>query len=177
MCALGLALSLAGCGGGGGCLLDSDCPSFQDVCLAGQCVPAGTMLDGGPRDASTPRDGGGGRDAGRDAGADAGAPDAGPACDDLSGTWVVGTPIGSCGLASSGYALSIAPSVGPCDVVAASNDPGQPAVDGALQVTGSAVFGTLSVGGDVAQDCTGVFAAPTLTLSCGGTCEIDLLRL
>lgn len=169
----GVAL-LSGCGGGGGCLLDSDCRSFQEVCVARQCVPVGTVLDAGPRDAAMPP-----RDAGRDGGTDAGPPDAGPlpdagpTCEDVSGSWIVSALAGGCGAAVEGYGVTLTAS-SPCEQVASSDV--DPALDGTFTIDEAGfASGTLSTGGEEPVSCTGMRTEGGLQFVCDD-CVLDLAR-
>lgn len=189
--AFALALpALAACDGGGGCVIDSDCADFTQVCLEQRCVPRGTTLDAGRRDAGATPDAGGERDAGRDSGGatddggadDAGSVDAGDGggipCADVTGAWTVAF-VTSCGAAMSGYGVTIGTGPGTCEFTAASNDAaGAPALDGTFTLASDGTHsGTLSPGGAVpAVECSGSLSDSTLTFVCDA-CVMNLNRL
>ncbi|MCB9593328.1 MAG: hypothetical protein H6719_11410 [Sandaracinaceae bacterium] len=198
-----LALSLVACDGGSGdsCVLDSDCPSFLDVCIDGTCQPAGTVPESG-----TPpeMDAGGGRDSGTRMDAsepdDAGEPmdaeptDAGeptdaepmdamptdapePVCDMPGPTWTVAfvSAPASCGDATTGRAVAIAPIAGmPCQFSATS--PAEPALSGSFGLDPAGmVLGMLATGTSAPVTCSGTYnaAAPSFTIICG-SCVMNL---
>src|SRR5688500_7509109 len=111
-----LFLAASGCGGCGDdppqCVIDTDCPGTFDRCsAAGQCMPFGEEDAGGPmREDAGGEEDAGPRDGGRDAGTDAGAPDAGSACDQRTGTYVVDSVMalagGGCGTTAVGNRLT-----------------------------------------------------------------------
>ncbi len=195
-----LALTLAACdgGGGGSCIIDSDCPSFMDVCIDGTCQPAGTASEGGTppeRDAGEGTDAGEEEDAGEpmDAGeeTDAGDPgDAGepmdamvmedaavPVCDTPGTSWsvtFVSAPA-SCGDAMVGSAVTITPIDGmACNFNATS--PGAPALSGSFMLDPSGmVLGMMSTGSAAPVTCSGTYNAssPGFTIICG-SCVMNL---
>ncbi|MCZ7680405.1 MAG: hypothetical protein M5U28_17215 [Sandaracinaceae bacterium] len=191
--ALAFALALpvlAACDGGGGCVIDSDCPDFTQVCLEQRCVARGTMLDGGRRDGGAAPDAGGEPDGGRDSGPmpmdDGGAGDAsasdggdggGMPCADVTGAWTA-TVVTSCNSAMNGYAVTITTGAAVCEYVVASNDVAtMPAIDGTFTLaTDNSLAGVLNPGaGTAAIDCTGSWSGSTLTFVCGG-CVLNLNR-
>lgn len=175
-------LALSGCGGGGGCIIDSDCADFTMVCIQQQCVPAGTVPDAGRRDAGVRPDGGVRQDAGPDSGTalDAGTSvDSGAAaCADVTGAWSVGTILAApCGSAATGYGLTIAAGASACELTATSNDPvSAPAIDGTFTLAADGnLTGTLSPGNAGPTSCTGSLSGSTLTFVCG-SCVIQVTR-
>jgi hypothetical protein len=174
--ALSAASLLAGCGGGG-CLIDSDCPDFQEICVERRCVSASLRSDGGEALDASPSV----RDAGRTT-SDAGARDAGPSealdaavtCEDLSGSWSVSAASGECGAAAMGHFVALTAAAEPCDLLAVS-DASAPAIDGTLAVRGGVVSGDLSVGALTEVACTGTHVSGTISLTCG-ECTIELGR-
>lgn len=195
--------ALVGCDDGAGqpCILDSDCPDFNEVCIAEVCQPRGGSTEAGvDRDAGPGSDAGGGMDAGdsRDAGApsdgsiaDGATGDAGPLpdgampCGDPTGTWSIDTIRAMpCGSAMTGYPLTIgSSSMGPCAFTVESADmETMPAVDGTLVLDADDMLdpatSSLDVGGAGAMLCSGAFDATgeTLGLTCG-SCVLDLTRM
>ncbi len=176
-----LALAvLSACGGGGGCVIDSDCPDLTQVCVARQCVPAGTVPDAGRRDAgpqadaSTPRDGGQTADAGStdaataDGAVDGSTDGGGPACTDITGAWSVSAVLsapGTCGAAAAGYGMTVSVATSACDVTVASNDLSLPALDGTITVAAdNNLTGSLNPGGAGVMACTGSISGTSITV-------------
>ncbi len=179
--------ALTACDGGAGCVIDSDCADFAQVCMEQRCVPVGTIGDAGRRDGGRDRDAEAPRDAGRDAGMttpDGGGEDASMSdggampCADATGAWSISFQT-SCESAMVGYGVTIATGSVACEYVATSNDPtGAPAIDGTFtlaedgSVSGSMTPGA-SPGGPTA--CTGTLSGTTLTFVCG-SCVMNLTR-
>lgn len=188
--AYALALpALAACDGGGGCVIDSDCADFTQVCLEQRCVPRGTTIDASRIDAGATPDAGGERDAGRDSGPvpteDAGDQDGGveddaglAPCQDVTGAWSVSSILSPpCGTAAAGHPATISAGAGVCEYTVTSDDlAGAPAIDGTFTLSmEDNLAGTLTPGNDAAVECTGSLSGSTLTFLCG-SCVMQLTR-
>lgn len=178
--------ALSACDGGGGCLVDSDCADFTQVCLAQQCVAAGTQPDAGGRD-SGPEPDAGEEDAGSDSGTpvvdggpDASMPDGGtPPCADVTGGWTATVvTAGACGSAMNGYGVTITAGAAVCEFISTSNDlTAMPALDGTFTLAmDNSLAGTLSPGASGAVTCSGSLSGSTFTFVCGG-CVMNLNRI
>lgn len=206
-CLASLALILVACdgGSGGSCVIDSDCPSFLDVCIEGMCAPAGAVPESGMppgEDAGEEMDAGDEEDAG-DVEMDSGPPpDAAPmdaaildamptdavttdapvpTCPMPGPSWSVSfvSAPAACGDAAVGRAVSITPITGmPCQFNATS--PAEPALSGSFGLDAAGMLlGTMSPGSAGAMTCSGTFnsAGPSFTIICGGACVINLSPL
>ena len=182
-----MLLSACGIGESGGpCAYDSDCLSFDEVCIDRVCTAAGSG-DSSVRPDTSPADTGSADSSVDDSGepidsempADTGsdAADASLCPDPLGDYSVSAIPAPPCGTAALGNGAIIAVGSGSCAFTIASAS--LPAADGGfvLDMSGDLVMdmSSIGVGGDPPVNCTGTFAGAVLTLSCG-TCAIELTR-
>lgn len=194
------ALLLVACDDSGGspCIVDSDCPSFAQVCVDEVCQSAGPNPEAGTRDAGEGRDSGpGGDDAGggdMDGGeptdaapmdgdvADAGSTDGAPVmmCADISGTWRLASILVGCGNATVGRDVMVAQTGGadPCEFALSGADPMDQIVVGAITLAMDGNFaGDLNAGGLGSMACTGTVTGTSMTVACGGACVVTLNQM
>lgn len=168
-----LMFALAGCDSDE-CVLDTDCADFQLICVERQCVPPGTMPDGGAVDGAVVAPDAGSSDGGAptDAAQDASMPVDGatPICPDITGEWVLDTASAECLRVPA--IVTFTAGAEACQFTSSAHEMTVFTVDMSGAITGTE---PALDGGMVRRGCTGMASEAAMTISCG-TCELSLSR-